>query len=159
MITIYLERGKSLRFLALLMSAILSFPLLTSCGGGSKNTAVDQPPRATTQTAPNPNTVAPKKPGLSTAQKVGITLVGAAALYYLYRQHQKSQEKTGPEGQYYLSKNGGVYYRDAQGKPHFVKPPTQPIQVQVPQSEAQEYSQYQGYDGRNSGRTFGAAAQ
>ncbi len=157
MITIYLERGKSLRTVALLMSALLSFPLLTSCGG-PKDNAVEQP-RPVTQTAPRPNTAQTKKPGLSTGQKVGITLVGAAALYYLYKQHQKSQAKTGAEGQYYLSKNGGVYYRDAQGNPHFVTPPKQPMKVEVPQSEAQEYSQYQGYDGKSAGRTFGAPAQ
>jgi hypothetical protein len=157
MITIYLERGKSLRLVALLMSALLSFPLLTSCGGSKDNTVDQAPP--VTQNAPRPNPAQNKKPGLSTVQKVGITLVGAAALYYLYKQHQKSQAKTGPEGQYYLSKNGGVYYRDAQGNPHFVTPPKQPLQVQVPQSEAQEYSQYQGYDGKSAGRTFGAPAQ
>jgi hypothetical protein len=145
MITIYPERGKYLRLLALLMSAILTVPLLNSCGGG-KNQPVDQTGNAPIHSVPS------KKPGLSTAQKVGITLVGAAALYYLYKQHQKSQAKTGPQGQYYLSKNGQVYYRDAQGQPHFVSPPSGGIQV--PASEAQQYSQFQGYDGRTTGRSL-----
>jgi hypothetical protein len=147
MITIYPERGRFLRLLALLLSAILTVPLLNSCGGGEKNQPVDQ-----TGNAPTQPTVPSKKQGLTTGQKVGITLVGAAALYYLYKQHQKSQAKTGPQGQYYLSKNGQVYYRDAQGKPHFVTPPSGGIQV--PASEAQQYSQFQGYDGRNTGRSL-----
>jgi hypothetical protein len=125
------------------MSAILTIPLLSSCGG-NKNQPVDQTGNAPVSSVPT------KKPGLSTAQKVGITLVGAAALYYLYKQHQKSQAKTGPQGQYYLSKNGQVYYRDAQGKPVFVSPPSGGIQV--PASEAQQYSQFKGYDGRTTGR-------
>jgi len=103
-------------------------------------------------TANNPPTA---KLGLSNAQKVGITLVGAAALYYLYRQHQ-NKKGSGKEGQYYQSKNGGIYYRDQKGRPVYVKPPSQPIQVQVPQSEAEQYGQYQGYNGSNTGRSLGA---
>jgi hypothetical protein len=80
-------------------------------------------------------------------------LGGAAALWYLYNRHKNAQG-TGPEGTYYRSKNGGIYYRDAQGRPHFVKPPAEGIRV--PESEAEQYRGYQGYNGTNSGRTIPA---
>jgi len=80
----------------------------------------------------------PARQGLSTKQKV-VLLAGAAALYYLYRKHQNAQGQ-GPEGRYFLSKNGRVYYRDMKtGAFHWVDPPTQPIAV-----PAQEYQQYTG---------------
>jgi hypothetical protein len=87
---------------------------------------------------------------LSGGQKVAITLAGAAALYYLYNKHKNAKAKQGPEGQYYLSKNGRVYYRDAQHRAHYVTPP--PGGIQVPASEAQQYRDFQGYDNRPTGR-------
>ena len=91
------------------------------------------------------------KRGMSTGKKV-VLLGGAAALYYLYKHHQKSAavNAQGADGQYYLSKNGRVYYRDAQHRAHWVTPPAEGIRV--PESEAAEYSQFQGYDGRTDGR-------
>ncbi|MGH2416533.1 MAG: hypothetical protein ACRDEA_23125, partial [Microcystaceae cyanobacterium] len=89
------------------------------------------------------------KRGLTTGQKVAITLVGAAALYYLYNQ-RKNAEGKGPQGKYYLSKNGRVYYRDAQNRAHWVTPPSEGIRV--PQSEAQQYQDFKGYNGRTTGR-------
>jgi hypothetical protein len=94
---------------------------------------------------------AERKPGLSRGQKVAI-LAGAAALYYLYNRH-KNQQGHGQEGQYYLSKNGRVYYRDRNGNPVWVTPPSGGIEV--PESEAQPYSRYQGYNGRATGEAFG----
>ena len=91
------------------------------------------------------------RPGMSTKQKVAI-LAGAAALYYLYRKH-KQVKGAGQHGQYYLSKNGRVYYRDAKGNPVWVTPP--PKGIQIPASEAQAYSRYQGYNGQTTGSTFG----
>ena len=88
---------------------------------------------------------------MSTKQKVAI-LAGAAALYYLYNKHKNSKAQ-GQHGQYYLSKNGRVYYRDQQGRPVWVTPPREGIQV--PAGEAQEYSGYQGYNGNATGNTFG----
>jgi len=88
--------------------------------------------------------------GITTKQKL-VILAGAAALYYYYR---KSKEKTaqqyaGQTVQYYLSKNGGIYYRDPQTHKHtFV---TAPKQVQVPEAEAQSYSQVQGYNNQSNG--------
>jgi hypothetical protein len=86
---------------------------------------------------------------LSTGQKVVITLAGAAALYYLYNQHKNKQEQ-GPEGKYYLSKNGRIYYRDAQGRPHWVTPPQEGIKV--PADQAQQYRDFQGYNNSSTGR-------
>ena len=90
------------------------------------------------------------KPGVSTGQKV-VLLAGAAALYYMYKHHQAaSAAATGAEGQYYLSKNGRVYYRDAEHRAHWVTPPAEGMRV--PEAEAGEYRQFQGYDGSTSGR-------
>jgi hypothetical protein len=88
------------------------------------------------------------KPGMTTGKKV-VLLAGAAALYYMYKHHQASAQ-TGPESQYYLSKNGRVYYRDADHRAHWVTPPTEGLQV--PESEAAEYRHFQGYDGNANGR-------
>jgi hypothetical protein len=88
------------------------------------------------------------KPGVSTGKKV-VLLAGAAALYYMYKHHQASAQ-TGPDSQYYLSKNGRVYYRDADHRAHWVTPPTEGLRV--PESEAAEYRHFQGYDGSANGR-------
>ncbi len=74
---------------------------------------------------------------------------GAAALYYIYNK-QKNAQGEGEKGKYYLSKNGRVYYRDEQKRAHWVTPP--PGGIRVPESEAQKYSDFQGYNGRTTGR-------
>ena len=84
---------------------------------------------------------------MSTKEKV-VILAGAAALYYLYKKHQKAQAG---QVQYYLSKNGRVYYRDPQThQAHWVTPP--PGGIQVPAAEAQQYSQYKGYNNSPTGQ-------
>ncbi len=139
------------RKIALLLIALLMSPLFTACGGGSRNEV--SPPRDTRAGQTAPNTSRPATPqarkGLSTGQKVAITLAGAAALYYLYNKHKNKQDQ-GAQGKYYLSKNGRVYYRDAQGKAQWVTPP--PGGIQVPESEAQQYRDFQGYNGQSTGR-------
>ena len=96
----------------------------------------------------------PQKQGMSTRKKV-VLLAGAAALYYLYRKHQanKANPAAAQSGQpvYYLSKNGRVYYRDANAQAHWVTPPAEGIQV--PYDEAQQYQRLQGYDGSQTGET------
>lgn len=139
------------RFMALLLTTLLTFPFLSACGS-SKESSAPPPPvddtRAgsvqTNRTTPTPQA----KKGLSNTQKVAI-LAGAAALYYLYRQHQNKQEQ-GPQGKYYLSKNGRVYYRDAQNRAHWVTPP--PEGIKVPESEAAAYREFQGYNNQTTGR-------
>ncbi len=150
------KRGKVWHPTALLLSVILMCPLFASCGGGR---SAAPPPvddtRGGAQTAPGlANT--PRKQGLSTGQKIGITLVGAAALYYLYKQHQKSQQE-GAQGKYYLSKNGRVYYRDAQHRAHWVTAP--PEGITVPEAQAQQYQEFQGYNGRTTGRNLAGLGQ
>lgn len=87
---------------------------------------------------------------MSTGKKV-VILGGAAALYYMYKHHQQAAVNSqGSDSQYYLSKNGRVYYRDAQHGAHWVTPPSEGIRV--PEQEAAQYSQFQGYDGRSDGR-------
>ncbi len=93
--------------------------------------------------------------GIGTKKRV-VLLVGAAALYYLYRRHQnaKAAGATAPAaGQpvYYLSKNGQVYYRDATARVHWVTPPSQGIAV--PTDEAKAYQGLQGYDRSKDGET------
>jgi hypothetical protein len=149
--TIYREHKIVSRLLAVLLSALLTVPLLTSCGGGSRTATpppVDDTITGRNVTNTNPANQPQAKKGLSTGQKVGI-LAGAAALYYLYNQHKNAQGE-GAQGKYYLSKNGRVYYRDAENRPHWVTPP--PEGIRVPESEAQKYRDYQGYNNRPTGR-------
>jgi len=89
-----------------------------------------------------------KNKGMGTGQKVAL-LAGAAALYYMYNQHQNAS-KEGAQGKYYLSKNGRVYYRDAEKRAHWVTPPSEGIRV--PESEAQKYREFQGYNRSSTGR-------
>ncbi|MFH7025674.1 MAG: hypothetical protein ACHBN1_09775 [Heteroscytonema crispum UTEX LB 1556] len=150
--TINSEGKKAPRTAAVFLSALLTLPLLNACGGGNQ-TAAPPPPVDDTVGRTVNNPVPANQPearrGLSNRNKVLITLVGAAALYYLYNQ-RKNAQGAGPEGKYYLSKNGRVYYRDAQNRAHWVTPPSEGIQV--PAEQAQQYRDFQGYDRRPTGR-------
>jgi hypothetical protein len=85
-----------------------------------------------------PASLIPVVQALSTRQKV-VLLAGAAALYWLYRRHQNAQGE-GPNGHYYRSKNGRIYYRDPQThQAIWVTPPSQPIAV-----PAEEYQRVTG---------------
>jgi len=95
--------------------------------------------------------------GMSTKTKL-VVLAGAALLYYLYRKHQATVAARQPvqgqgntavaarQPQLYRSKNGGIYYRDAQGKPVWLTAPAQSIQVPASdvQRYAPDYNQYRG---------------
>jgi hypothetical protein len=152
---IYQER-RQLTLMSWLLSVLLMVPFFTACSG-PRDTSPPPVDRTrtdgttTTRTSQNAPAKAPeaKNKGLSTGQKVAITLAGAAALYYLYNQHKNKQEQ-GSEGKYYLSKNGGVYYRDAQKQVHWVKPPA--AGIKVPAEEAAKYRDFQGYDNSPTGR-------
>lgn len=155
---IYWSEQKRLRPMAWLLSMILMVPFFTACG--SRNSSVPLPVDdsrvgSSTQNAPVGQPPQAKKKGLSTGQKVAI-LGGAAALYYLYNKHKNKQEK-GAQGKYYLSKNGRIYYRDEQNRAHWVTPPKEGIQVS--ESEAQKYREFQGYNNNTSGRTLGDVAR
>lgn len=142
------ERKIVSRLLAVLLSALLMVPLLSSCGGGSKNASAPPVDDSIGRTVSDRTTQPQAKKGLGTGQKVAI-LAGAAALYYLYNQH-KNAPKEGAQGKYYLSKNGRVYYRDAENRAHWVTPPSEGIRV--PESEAQKYRDFQGYNRQTAGR-------
>lgn len=138
------------RLLAVCLSALLVVPLLTSCGGSRNASAPPPVDDSVGRTVSDRNTTNQPQAnkGLGTGQKVAI-LAGAAALYYLYNQHKNASQE-GAQGKYYLSKNGRVYYRDAEHRAHWVTPPSEGIRV--PESDAQKYQEYQGYNGRSTGR-------
>ena len=149
------KQAAGTRAVAWLIAGCIALPLAAGCG--SKG---DQTSSAPTQTiAPAPTNTpgsamttpaqAPK-PGMSNTKKAVIVLAGAALLYYLYKKHQAQQQaagNAGAQGQLYQSRNGGIYYRDAQHRPVWVTAPAQ--QVQVPASDVQQYApDYQQYQGR-----------
>lgn len=148
--TTHSEPRRRLRIIALILSLLLTVPLFTACG--SRQATTPPPPvddtRGGTVSNTRPVNQTQVKKGLSTGQKIAI-LTGAAALYYLYNQNKNKQQQ-GPEGQYYLSKNGRVYYRDAQGRAHWVTPP--PEGIRVPEAQASQYRDFQGYNNRATGR-------
>jgi len=78
-----------------------------------------------------------------------VQLRGDAALYYLYR-HHLTNEGVGPQGRYYLSKEGRVFYKDGQGREHTVNPPSEGLRVS--RAAADPYRDIRGYDGRMDGR-------
>ena len=43
-----------------------------------------------------------------------------------------------------------VYYRDSENRAHWVTPPADGIRV--PEEQARQYQEYQGYNNRNTGR-------
>jgi hypothetical protein len=149
--------GRFLRPLALLLSVILTFTTLSACAG--KSSATLPPPVDDSRGAAVSNYSRGNQPqahkGLTMTQK-GVLLAGAAALYYLYNQHKNSQEQ-GPNGQYYLSKNGRVYYRDAEHRAHYVTPP--PNGIRVSEAEAQKYRDFQGYNNNPTGRDLTSLGQ
>lgn len=150
-----IERKKISRPIAMLLTTVLAMPLAVSCGGQNSNSSLP-PIDDSRNSSYNPNSSynsnsqqQQTRPGLSGGQKIGITLVGAAALYYLYNKN-KNAKGQGADGQYYLSKNGRVYYRDSENRAHWVTPPSQGIRVS--EEEARQYQDYQGYNNRPTGR-------
>ncbi len=148
--------GRFLRPLALVLTVLLTFTTLNGCAG--KTTAapppVDDTRGGSVYNSPRANPPQAQK-GLSLKQK-GVLLAGAAALYYLYNQHKNSKEE-GKNGQYYLSKNGRVYYRDAEHRAHYVTPPS--TGIRVPEAEAQRYRDFQGYNNSSTGRDLTSLGQ
>lgn len=153
---IQLKYKQLTKTVALFLITTLSATLFASCAGSDtvNQSPVNNAP-AGRQTNPVVNRPTPARPtptqakqGLSTGQKVAI-LAGAAALFYLYNQHKNKKEQ-GAKGKYYLSKNGRVYYRDAEGRAQWVTPP--PGGIRVPEEQARQYQDFQGYNGRTTGR-------
>ena len=142
--------------MAAVACAALTLPMI-GCGSGASSNAsgANLPPIDASRggggmmSGPAPMQQAPKT-GMSTGKKVMI-LAGAAALYYMYKKNQekKAAGQLANQPQYYLSKNGRVYYRQPNGQAVWVTPPAQGIQV--PYDEAQQYSQFQGYNNQTTG--------
>lgn len=141
------EKGIWVRMRVLVASMLacaLLTPLAAGCGRSGNDNAGTGTAGSMVRQAPNYGTVpAPRnannggqRQGMSTGKKVAI-LAGAAALLYLYNKH-KNAKGSGPEGQYYRSKNGRIYYRDAQGNAVYVTPPAGGIQV--PADVAEQYN-------------------
>lgn len=127
-------------------------PLLGCTSGGDRSApppAVDDSRGAASRATGGSGMPAPQRSHMSTGKKA-VILAGAAALYYMYKKHQHASTAAGAEGQYYLSKNGRVYYRDAQHRAHWVTPPAGGIEV--PADEGQQYEGFQGYQNRPTGR-------
>jgi len=96
--------------------------------------AVAVPPMASAQGI----ALIPLVQAMSTRKKL-VLLAGAAALYWLYKRHQNSQG-VGPQGRYYRSRNGRVYYRDARThRAIWVTPPPASRPIEVPADEYQRY--------------------
>lgn len=132
--------------LRMLIASLLAFsilmPFAAGCGRSDTGSAasMSQPPPGsysgqTYGTVPAPTQA--RRSGMTTGQKVAV-LAGTAALIYLYNKHKNAQG-VGAQGQYYRSKNGRIYYRDAQGNAVWVTPPAGGIQV--PADVAQRYNQ------------------
>ena len=140
------------------ISLMLATAIATAPIAACKDSTPSAPPPAVDDTRGGVSArelPAPDRPRLSTGKKV-VILAGAAALYYLYKHHKNAAQKEGVEGQYYLSKNGRVYYRDAEHRAHWVTPPREGIEV--PESEAAEYRGLQGYDNSTTGRDLSTLA-
>jgi hypothetical protein len=124
--------GRASRWVACAVALTFMAPLI-GCGRSQDTYAGSPAPVNPSVQQRSSNPIA----NMSTGQKLAV-LAGAAALYYMYKKHQNAQG-AGPTGQFYRSKNGGVYYRDQSGKPVWVQPP--PAGIQVPASEAARYEQ------------------
>jgi hypothetical protein len=125
---------KQLRFVAGLLVGLVGF---TAAGCGGRQIDAESPYGGQGGPMRQPVNQQPRQ-GMSTKQKM-LLLAGAAAVYYMYKKHQNKQGE-GPNGKYYLSKNGRVYYRDLKtGQYQWVDPPRQPISV-----PAEEYERYVG---------------
>lgn len=148
-------------WLALAASAVLVAPIVAGCGSGGGNQSNLPPIDNSRAMRMDPRMNSPmggypqqqQQRGMSTGKKVAL-LAGAAALYYMYRKNQekKQQGQLNGQPQYYLSRNGRVYYRDQNGRAVWVTPPRGGIQV--PAEEAYRYRDFQGYEGRSDGRTL-----
>lgn len=131
---------------------VICFSLLAfGCSGNRSATSQSNlPPIDDTQSRTSRPAPAPSPEKKFMTKKNMVMLAGAAALYYMYKKRQKATAATGPDSQYYLSKNGRVYYRDSAGRAHWVTPPREGIMV--PAEEASGYQKFQGYNNSASGR-------
>ncbi len=137
MIRLAQTKQQSVMFLATCLFATQS---LMGCGGVA-NTSNMPPVEESAKYSSQPATPAAHS-GMSNGQKV-VLLAGAAALYYMYKKNQEAHRNGDKsQAQYYLSKNGRVYYREQGGRVHWVTVPS--AGIRVPADEASQYQNYQG---------------
>lgn len=94
-----------------------------------------------------------------------IPLMGAAALFYIYKRSQsiptgidKNYAVYGisVRGRYFQSYNKRIYYRNLKtGAFQYVSPPTRPVFVTLAQAKSYGLSAYQGYNASSQGQAFG----
>ena len=119
--------------IALFLSGIMMLVTLMGCSGGPEPRQSYGGGYGGASPAPQRQ---PERQGMSTKQKL-VLLTAAAAAAYFYNKHQQKKQQAGANHvQYYRSKNGRIYYRDAQKRVHWVTPPRQ---VYVPANEADRY--------------------
>lgn len=141
------------RTIALLNTAFLVMPLLAGCGNAPNTTSHDPYASRTNPFGSRSIPVDNRQKGMSTGKKVAL-LAGAAAMYYLWKKNQDQRQRGMDVPQYYLSKNGGVYYRDENKAVHWVRPPAGGIRVPEAEARAYKVDEFKGYNGRESGRSL-----
>lgn len=142
-----MHQTRTLRPTAYLLTVSLLAPVFLGCSKGTDGANLPPVDDTKGRTAASAPPAAPQE-GMSTKKKL-VLLAGAAALYYMYKKHRDANNQP-TNTQYYLSKNGRVYYRDANHQAHWVTPPAEGIQV--PEEDAREFKDYQGYDKQTTGR-------
>ncbi len=155
MLTMLTQPRTATKSFALLLSASIVAPtLLAGCGNGAQTDAPPPPRNASSSEMSRMNQgAAPAKQGMSTKQKM-VLVGGAALLYYLYKKN-KAKQQAPANVQYYISKSTGrVYYRDPQTKQAVWMTPERPQPMQIPESEASAYRDYQGYNNQSTGRSL-----
>lgn len=146
--------GWAPRGVALALAASIVAPSLAGCGG--QQASAPPPLDATRGQAPmspqGGGRMANNGGGMSTRNKV-ILLAGAAALYYMYKKRRDANNRPA-NVQYYLSRNGRVYYRDPRNPQQaiYVTPPRQPLRVPENELQGLDLESFQGYNGSSSGR-------
>jgi hypothetical protein len=127
------------------LTTALAISTATACGGGQQsNLGTNQfgQPMAS-------------RPGGILRNKA-VLLTGAAALYYLYHRQEALRKAGHNVPRYFLSQNGHVYWRDQAGTPHWISAPT--AGLSVPESVADQYKDFQGFDGSTTGRGLSGLA-
>lgn len=138
------------RSAAFLATCVLVSQSLVGCGSSNTPNTSNLPAIDDSSRYSSKQPVAQPRQGMSNGKKVAL-LVGAAALYYMYNKNQQAKRNGNTsQPQYYMSKNGRVYYREKGGRVHWVTPPSEGIQVPI--AEASQYQNFQGYEGRTNGR-------
>ncbi len=137
------------------LSTLMMGHFLTGCTAEHR-TPTSQMPGPEKYGAPpqplGPQPLAEKPVPQLTPEQKTVLLSGAAALYYMYNQNKEMRAKGDKTPQYFLSANGHVYYRGPNGTVHWVSAPADGIRV--PAAVAYAYRNFQGYEGRTTGRSL-----